>query len=577
MAESSSQVFISYHRADLSVAEQVRAHLVANGVTTWMDHYDIPAGAYWPDEIDQGLNHSQLVVGLLSPDAVASRNVKNEWDWALQNDKQLILLMTRPCVIPHRYVSINFIDATTNDLAAALDELMRVPGLQPSAAEIPAPRTRYARSGDLNIAYQVFGEGEVDLVVVPGFISHVEHGWELPGLAAFNRRLASFARVMLFDKRGTGMSDRTGRISTLEERMDDIRAVMDACKSERAVMMGISEGVPLSTLFAATYPDRAKALILYGGSATYVQQDDYPWQKPVDQQRQEIDASEQTLYETWGTADHARDIIRDWLAPSAQDDEELVKWCAELMRLGASPGAAIALSRMNLEVDVRHILPTIRVPTLVVNRAGDRDAKVEEARYLAAHIPGAILAELPGVDHAPWVGDQESVFSAIQRFLAAPPQDVPAMERETVLATIVHLESDEVDQAALAAVATDNVQRFKGRVLGSSTEGVNAVFDGPARAVRFAGAMLATAPGSGMRAGIQIGELDIGDADVAGPPVDIARRLAARAQPGRILATSTVRDLVAGSGIRFESLPDRQTVDVADVWDVLVVDPTSLS
>jgi hypothetical protein len=174
MAESSSQVFISYHRTDLAVAEQVRAHLVKNGVKTWMDHYDIPAGAYWPDEIDQGLNQSHLVVGLLSPDSVTSRNVKNEWDWALQNDKQLILLMTRPCVIPHRYVSINFIDATAADLSAALDELMRVPELQPRPAEIPVPRTRYARSGELNIAYQVFGEGEIDLVVVPGFISHVE-------------------------------------------------------------------------------------------------------------------------------------------------------------------------------------------------------------------------------------------------------------------------------------------------------------------------------------------------------------------------------------------------------------------
>jgi hypothetical protein len=203
------------------------------------------------------------VVGLLSPDAVASRNVKNEWDWALQNDKQLILLKTRPCVIPHRYVSINFIDATTDDLGAALDELMRVPGLTPRAAEIPVPRTRYARSGDLNIAYQEVGDGPIDLIWVPGYISHVEHNWKLPAMATFIRRFASFSRLMLFDKRGTGMSDRTGRISTLEERMDDIRAVMDACKSERAVVMGISEGVPLSILFAATYPDRTRSLILY--------------------------------------------------------------------------------------------------------------------------------------------------------------------------------------------------------------------------------------------------------------------------------------------------------------------------
>jgi pimeloyl-ACP methyl ester carboxylesterase len=575
MIEGSPQVFISYHRADLAVAEQVRAHLLKNGVKTWMDHYDIPTGAYWPDEIDRGLNHSQLVMGLLSPDAVASRNVKNEWDWALQNDKQLILLMTRPCVIPHRYVSINFLDATTADLSAALDELLRVPGLAPRPTEFPVPRTRYARSGQASIAYQVFGEGEVELVFVPGFISHVEYGWTLPSLAAFYRRLASSSRVMLFDKRGTGMSDRTGGIPTLEERMDDIRAVMDACKSERAVIMGISEGVPLSILFAATYPDRAKSLILYGGSATYVQQDDYPWKTPVDQQRQEIDASEQTLYETWGTAEQAREDIREWLAPSAQDDEELVRWGAELMRVGASPGAAIALSRMNLEVDVRNILPTIRVPTLVVNRVGDRDGTIEDARYLAAHIPGAILAELPGIDHAPWVGDQNSLFSAIERFLAAPPGDVAISARETVLATIVHLASDEMDPAALAAVATDNVQRFKGRVVGS-TEGVDAVFDGPARAVRFAGAVMDAARSNGMRVGIQIGEIEMDDTDVAGPPVKSARRLAELARPGQLLATSTVRDLVAGSGIRFDRLSDGQAVNVADVRDVLVVDRDSL-
>jgi pimeloyl-ACP methyl ester carboxylesterase len=576
MTELGSQVFISYHRADLGVAERLRAHLVSKGVKTWMDHYDIPAGAYWPDEIDRGLNQSQLVVGLLSPDAVASRNVKNEWDWALQNDKQLILLMTRPCVIPHRYVSINFIDATADDVSAALDELMRVPGLKPGPSEFPVPRTRYARSGEVSIAYQEFGEGEVDLVFVPGFISHVEHGWALPGLTAFYRRLASSSRVMLFDKRGTGMSDRTGRISTLEERMDDIRAVMDACKSERAVIMGISEGVPLSTLFAATYPDRTQSLILYGGSATYVQQDDYPWKTSADQQRRELDASEQTLYETWGTAERARDDIRKWLAPSAQDDEQLVQWCAELMRMGASPGAAIALSRMNLEVDVRHILPTIRVPTLVVNRVGDRDGTIEEARYLAAHIPGAIFAELPGIDHAPWVGDQDSLFSAIERFLAARPGDVAPPERETVLATIVHLASDKMDPAALAAIASDNVQPLKGRIVGSGTEGVDAVFDGPARAVRFAGAVMVTTRSSEMRIGIQIGELELGDTDVAGPPVESAHRLAELAQPGQILASSIVRDLVAGSGIRFSELPAGQAVSIPDVTEVLVVDRDSV-
>jgi pimeloyl-ACP methyl ester carboxylesterase len=574
MVEGSPQVFISYHRADLAVAERLRAHLVANGVKTWMDHYDIPAGAYWPDEIDRGLNQSQLVVGLLSPDAVASRNVKNEWDWALQNDKQLILLMTRPCVIPHRYVSINFLDATTAELSTALDEVMQVPGLQPEAVKIPVPRTRYARSGELNIAYQVFGEGAADLVFVPGYISHVEHFWKLPAMAAFLRRLASFARVMLFDKRGTGMSDRTGRISTLEERMDDIRAVMDACKSERAAIMGISEGVALSILFAATYPDRTRSLILYGGRASYVQHPDYPWMRPVERQRQEIDATAETLYETWGTAESARESIR-MRAPSAEDDEELVSWFAELQRLGASPGAEIARQRMNLEIDVRHILSAVRVPTLVPHRIGDLSANIGEARYVAERIPGAHLVELPGVDHLPMVGDQDSLFSAFERFLAAPPEELPTIERETVLATIVHLESDEMEPAALAAVATEIVSRFKGRVVGSRTEGVDAVFDGPARAVRFAGAVMATGR-SELRTGIQIGEVEIGNGDVAGPPIDSAHRLAELAQPGQILATSTIRDLVAGSGIHFDRLSAGQAAKVADVTEVLIVDRDSL-
>jgi pimeloyl-ACP methyl ester carboxylesterase len=574
MVEGSPQVFISYHRADLAVAERLRAHLVANGVKTWMDHYDIPAGAYWPDEIDRGLNQSQLVVGLLSPDAVASRNVKNEWDWALQNDKQLILLMTRPCVIPHRYVSINFLDATTAELSTALDEVMQVPGLQPEAVKIPVPRTRYARSGELNIAYQVFGEGAADLVFVPGYISHVEHFWKLPAMAAFLRRLASFARVMLFDKRGTGMSDRTGRISTLEERMDDIRAVMDACKSERAAIMGISEGVALSILFAATYPDRTRSLILYGGRASYVQHPDYPWMRPVERQRQEIDATAETLYETWGTAESARESIR-MRAPSAEDDEELVSWFAELQRLGASPGAEIARQRMNLEIDVRHILSAVRVPTLVPHRIGDLSANIGEARYVAERIPGAHLVELPGVDHLPMVGDQDSLFSALERFLAAPPEELPTIERETVLATIVHLESDEMEPAALAAVATEIVSRFKGRVVGSRTEGVDAVFDGPARAVRFAGAVMATGR-SELRTGIQIGEVEIGNGDVAGPPIDSAHRLAELAQPGQILATSTIRDLVAGSGIHFDRLSAGQAAKVADVTEVLIVDRDSL-
>jgi pimeloyl-ACP methyl ester carboxylesterase len=574
MSGHGPRVFISYHRADRAIADQVRAHLAANHVTVWMDAYDIPAGAYWPDEIDQALNGADLVVGILSPDAVASRNVKNEWDWAIQNDKDLILLMARSCVIPHRYVSISFIDAT-GDLRPALEELRRVPALR-SVSAVSAPRTRYARSGEVSIAYQEFGGGDLDLVLVPGYISHVEHLWKLPAAATFLRRLGSLARVILFDKRGTGMSDRLGRISTLEERMDDIRAVMDACRSERAVIMGVSEGVPLSILFAATYPERTRALIPYAGPATYVQQPDYPWQKPIEEQRREIDAAVETLYETWGSVESARESLRV-RAPAVADDEEAAAWFAELQRLGASPGAEIARQRMNLDIDIRHVLPVVRVPTLVLNRVEDLSVDIEEARYIAERIPGAVLAELPGDMHIPWEGDQESLFAAIERFLATLDEEKLGEERETVLATIVHIAGEAAAADALAAAAASASVRFRGRIVSTGAGGIDAVFDGPARAIRFADAVVAASPNSAARAGIQTGELELSERSAAGPPCEAARALAALAQPGQIMVSGTVRDLVAGSGIRFAPLRDDQEGEIANVSQALAVDRGSLS
>jgi pimeloyl-ACP methyl ester carboxylesterase len=525
------------------------------------------------------LNQSSLIVGLLSPDAVASRNVKNEWDWAIQNKKQLILLMTRPCAIPHRYISINFIEAPPDNLSTALAALMQVPGLPSRAAALPVPRTRYARSGDINIAYQEFGEGNVDLVFVPGYVSHVEHLWKLPAMATFLRRLASFSRVMLFDKRGTGMSDRIGRIATLEERMDDIRAVMDACKSEHAAIMGVSEGGPLSLLFAATHPSRTKSLIVYGGRATYVQHADYPWMEPSEKLHQELDATEKTLFETWGTVESALESIR-LRAPSAVNNVELVSWFAELQRLGASPGAEIARQRMNLEIDVRHILRAVHVPTLVLNRLGDQSSNIGEARYIAERIPDAVLVELPGDAHLPWEGDQDALFSAIEQFIEgiALPEPVPAPEQETVLATVVHLASDGMDRGALKAAAAKEIKRFRGRMVTRSNSGVDAIFDGPARAIHFAHAMSsATGRGDSMRIGIQIGEVELSDLGPSSPPFESARHLAESAQPQQIVVTGLVRDLVAGSGIRFDCLPDGQAVSITDVPVALVVNQDSLT
>jgi hypothetical protein len=288
-------VFISYDRTDQGAAEQVRARLLANQVKTWMDRYDIPAGAYWPDEIDVGLCQATLILGLLSPDAVTSRNVKNEWDWAIHNAKPLILLKIRPSETPHRYVSINYIDATKHGLDTALDQLMRIPDLQSApgpvvAASAPGPvvavpQTEFVERGGLTIAYHVFGAGDIDLVYVPGSVSHVEQLWKLPAMAAFLRGLASFSRVMLVDVRGTGMAARPGRIASLEERMDDLCAVMDSCQSERAVLFGVSGGAPLAILFAATYPKRTRALVLYGGRASLGQAAREPTASHRDRQR----------------------------------------------------------------------------------------------------------------------------------------------------------------------------------------------------------------------------------------------------------------------------------------------------
>jgi pimeloyl-ACP methyl ester carboxylesterase len=409
MSANQPQVFISYQRVDEAFARQVREHLAANGVATWMDQFDIPVGAYWPDEIDKGLAASDIVVGVLSPDSVESRNVKNEWDWAIANDKRLLLLMVRPCVIPHRYISINYIDATDPEPATALAALLDTLGV--TALDTTVPETGYARSGDVSIAYQVLGDGPIDLVVSPGFASHLELNWEEPRLASYLRRLASFSRMIHFDKRGTGLSDRVSVIPPLDVRVDDIRAVMDAAGSERAVVMGVSEGGPMSALFATTYPERTIGLILYGTFAATLRSDDYPWGSTPDEYERDLEA----VLRNWG----ADSITLDHFAPSVADDDQFRAWFMRYVRFSASPGAAAALHQMNASIDIRHVLPSIDVPTLVLHRTGDRDTPVGAGHYLAEHIPGARFVELPGIDHLPWVGDADSILSEIEAFVSS--------------------------------------------------------------------------------------------------------------------------------------------------------------
>jgi pimeloyl-ACP methyl ester carboxylesterase len=405
------QVFISYQRSDDAFAQRVRAQLVAHGVRTWMDQFDIPVGAYWPDAVDEGLTASDIVVGILSPDALASRNVKNEWDWAIANDKRLMLVRVLPCAVPHRYISLNFIDATMPDPTAALAMLLDALGVVTVTADtFTPPQTRYARSGELNIAYQVFGDGPVDLVVTPGFVSNVDLNWDHPLIARFNQRLATFARVITFDKRGTGLSDRVANLPSLAERIDDLRAVMDAAGMQRAALMGVSDGASMSIQFAATYPERSSALILYGAGAKDTWAPDYPW-VPTDDEHAAYEAE---ILTTWGH-DASADVTA--MAPSMTGDASFITWFTRYLRASASPGAAVALSRMNHSIDVRSALPHLRMPTLVVHRVDDVPAR-DEGRYLATHIPRAMLVELAGRDHLPWVGDQDALLETVRAFLS---------------------------------------------------------------------------------------------------------------------------------------------------------------
>ena len=398
----------------------------------------------------------------------------------------------------------------------------------------------------------------------------------LPGID-LGLRSGSLARILKFDKRGTSMSDRAAGVPTPEERMDDIRAVMDAAGSERAVLYGYSQGAPLSVMFAATYPERTRAMIFYGGSATYVSRPDYPWQKTLEEWSELLAEDEKTLPMRWGTFEQAREILRHF-APSAANDDAAVPWEAENNRLAASPGAVFALERMDLEVDVRGILGAIRVPTLVLHRIGEHDADIGEARYVAGRIPGAVLRELPGSDHMPHYGDQEAFFAAIQEFLSTLSDDPAAVaEPESVLATVVRVAACGLDLAKLQLEFDRLLNRFRGRPTSLGTNELLATFDGPARAIRFAHAALELPHDAGiLRAGVQSGEVILDDSSDSGPPVETAKRLAELAEPGQVLATGTVRDLVAGSGIRFQDAADKQATGDSDSPHVLIVDLESV-
>ena len=437
------------------------------------------------------------------------------------------------------------------------------------------PETRYARSDDVNIAYQVVGDGPLDLVLVPGWVSHVEHAWEEPSFAAFLRRLTSFSRLIFLDRRGTGLSDRVLQLPTMEQRMDDIRAVMDAAGSKRAALFGISEGGPMCSLFAATWPERTAALVLCGTLAAGTRDQDYPWAWA----EEELQAGLAHIEREWGTG-----VTPRIFAPSIAGDEQAVQSWARFERRAVSPGGMRTLLRMLFDTDVRGILSSIRVPTLVLHRTDDQATPVGGARYLAAHIPDAKYVELPGVDHFPWIGDSEGILDEVEEFLTGTRGS--AVDR--VLATVLFTDIVGSTERAAAlgdrgwravlerhhALVREQLARFRGREVKTTGDGFFATFDGPARAIRCACAIRAalSAEDIPIRAGLHTGECELVDDEVGGIAVHLGARVAASAGTGEVLVSSTVKDLVAGSGLRFADRGTRQLKGIPGEWRLWAVE-----
>jgi class 3 adenylate cyclase len=435
---------------------------------------------------------------------------------------------------------------------------------------VDVPETKYAKSGNVHIAYQQFGTGSVDLVFVPGWVSHIDLAWEGPTSARFLERLGKFARVVWFDKRGTGLSDKVGDLPILEVRTDDVRAVMDAVGLERAAIFGVSEGGSMSALFAATYPERTNALVLFGAFACRQRSEDYPW-APT---REERESWIRSLEEGWAQQDEIAH-----LAPSRADDPGFVEWFRRYGRASVSPSAAVALARMNTEIDIRAVLPTIHVPTLILQRTGDRDVSLGDARYLAKAIPGAKLVELPGEDHLVHTGPIDPVLTEVEEFLTGH-RSHDTVDR--VLTTVLF--TDLVGSTEVASRLGDHawselllrhhqavrreLLRFGGREVKTTGDGFLATFDGPARSVKCAVAIRQRLGelGLSVRSGVHTGECEMIAGDVGGLGVHIAARVMALANGGQIVVTGTVRDLTAGSGILYADLGERSLRGVPQTW-----------
>jgi pimeloyl-ACP methyl ester carboxylesterase len=436
------------------------------------------------------------------------------------------------------------------------------------------PATRYAKSGNVHVAYQVFGGGDIDLVFFPGFVSNIEIYWEEPHFARWLRKLASFARVITFDKRGSGLSDRLEILPTMDERMDDVRAVLDAAGSERAAIFGLSEGGSLATLFAAHYPERCRALVLWGAFAKFSSW--FPTPEKLEKFFEYVESS-------WGTGGN----IGAW-APTMKDDPAFLEWFAKRERASASPAAVVALMRMNMMIDISGILPYVHVPTLIVHRTDDSVVNVEGGRQLASSIPNARLLELPGFNHLPFLGeDADQITDKVSEFLTGAK---PPIGDERILATV--LLTDIVDSTKRAEAIGDRrwrelldahnamvrreLTRFQGTEVKTTGDGFLATFDRPGRAIHCSLSLVDAVKSLGIeiRAGLHTGEVEVGENDVRGIAVHVAARVAALAQPGECLVTRTVKDLVAGADIYFFERGKRDLKGIAEAIDLFAAAPS---
>jgi pimeloyl-ACP methyl ester carboxylesterase len=437
-------------------------------------------------------------------------------------------------------------------------------------ADFELPVTRYAASGDVNIAYQTMGAGPVDIIMVPGLISHVEFTHEMAGYTAFLRRLSTFSRVVTFDKRGQGLSDRISGAPSLEQRMDDVRAVMDDVGSQRAVVVGFSEGCPMSVLFAATYPERVAQLVLFGGFALA--------SALVPNDLEERIAGLVKLVKLWGTGNMIKTVMASQAA-----NQDAVGQFAKLERLSASPGAIKEILLLNGQIDVRAILPTVQAPTLVLHRRTDAQVPVELGRDLAAQIPNARFIEYPDGDHAFWSGDAETLLGDIEEFVTGH-RESSSTDLERVLATVLF--TDIVDSTRSAAAMGDQawrrsldshdhlakqmVEKHRGILVKTTGDGILATFDGPGRAVRCALAFGAAAKQIGLplRAGLHTGEVEMRGQDIGGIAVHAAARVMAQSQSSEVLVSRVVTDLVAGAGLKFTERGSHELKGLPGRWDL---------